>query len=596
MKRKLICLLMVLALVLSIPVYGHAASDLKTSDDCLAVIKAFEGFSGKPYRDTDGHYTIGYGTRCPDDKVEYYTQNPMSEAEADLYLRQEMPAYEKAVNAFIDKHGLTYTQGQFDGVISLVFNCGTSWLNKGDTLIKALTQGYTGNDLIYAFTIYSMNGGNRSIGHVKRRLAEANMYLNAAYSRTPPDNYTYVIFDGNGGTVSTYNVQGYDANSPVEPIPTATYEGKTFRGWYTKASGGFQVTRLDAATAGMTLYAHWGTGSEENGAEKAPIIVPDSNVSKITGSLIPGGTEEKSVQVTVTGSSVNLRKGPGTSYKVIGSAQKGAVYTITSTYHDGTYLWGQYGEGWICLDYTDYQKQEEETPEEEKPETPPQEKPSTGSQTKTYATVVGTDSLNVRTEPDGKILGSLPEGSRVEILEQKTVANRLWGRYSGGWICMRSYVKLETVTLVPVTITKTYATIVDTDALNVRTEPDGKIIDSLPQGSRVEILEKKTVANRLWGRYSGGWICLRSYVKLETVTQVVYQEPEQTRTVQARSASWRVTASCLNVRRGPGVSNPVVGWLYRDDPVVILSYARVNGTLWGRTSQGWICLRYVDRG
>lgn len=579
MKRKLLCLLVVLALALSIPVPGYAASAMKASDDCLAVIKAFEGFSGKPYRDSDGGYTIGYGTRCPSDKVDYYTKNPMSEAEAEAELRKEMVSYENAVNAFMDKHGISFTQGQFDGVISLVFNCGVAWLNKGSTLIKALTEGDTGNDLIYAFTIYSMNSGNRSIGHVKRRLAEANMYLNASYSRTPPEHYSYVLYDGNGGELSTYNVQGYDTTIPVAPVPTATYPGKTFRGWYTKATGGVKVTKLDASTKTMTLYAQWGAAGETVPEDQPSVIIPDENVSQITGSLIPSGSGIGAVKVTVTNNSVNLRKGPGTGYAVVGTANKGAQYTITSTYQDKQYLWGRFSGGWICLDYTDY-KADTAT------------KPETGAVTKTYATVSGTDSLNVRQTPDGTVIGSLPEGTKVEILEQKTVNNRLWGRYSGGWICMRSFVKLETVTLTPTTVTKTYATVVGTDTLNIRETPDGKVVGSLPEGTRVEILEQKTVNDRLWGRCSDGWICLRSYAKLETVTQVVYQDAQTTQ-AQKNSAYGQVTASTLNVRQTPGVNSRIVSWLRRGASVQILQYAKVNGTLWGRTKQGWICLRYV---
>lgn len=506
MKRKLVCLLMVLALVLSIPIPSYAASSMKISDSCLTVIKTFEGFSGKPYWDKD-HYTIGYGTRCPDDKVTYYTNNPMSEAEAEAELLKEIVEYEKAVNSFIDTHGLTYTQGQFDAVLSLVFNCGTSWLTKGNTLIKALTQGYEGNDLIYAFAIYSMNGSNRSVAHVKRRLAEANMYLNASYSYTPPENYSYVLFDGNGGEVSTYNVQGYDVNSPVAPIPTATYSGKTFQGWYTKATGGTKVTTLNASTKEMTLYAHWGT------EEQAQITVPDADVSQMTGMLIPSGNAITAVKVTVTASSLNLRKGPGTTYKVVGSAAKGEVFTISAICQGGGYLWGRYSGGWLCLDYTDYEASQAVTP-------PTQE---TTTVTKTYATVVGVDKLNVRSEPEGEIVGSLAEGTKVEILEQKLVGDRLWGR------CTQ------------------------------------------------------------------GWISLRSYAKLETVTQVVYQSTQVSQ--MARSAAMTVTgvvtASCLNVRVAPGVGNEVVDWLYEDDAVQILEYATVNDTLWGRTEKGWICLRYV---
>ena len=130
MNKSFLSLCLVLALVLGIfaiaPVQTHAASQMVTSENCLSVIKELEGFSGKPYLDTDGKYTIGYGTRCPDELVSKYMSTPMTKEEADAELRKEMATYEKAVNSFIDRYELSYTQGQFDGVVSLVFNCGTS--------------------------------------------------------------------------------------------------------------------------------------------------------------------------------------------------------------------------------------------------------------------------------------------------------------------------------------------------------------------------------------------------------------------------------------------------------------------------------------
>ena len=124
MNKSVLSLCLVLALVLSIfaiaPVQVRAASQMTASEDCLSVIKVLEGFSGKPYLDTDGKYTIGYGTRCPDELVSKYNATPMTKEEADAELRKEVVTYEKAVNAFIDKYSLTYTQGQFDGVVSLV--------------------------------------------------------------------------------------------------------------------------------------------------------------------------------------------------------------------------------------------------------------------------------------------------------------------------------------------------------------------------------------------------------------------------------------------------------------------------------------------
>ena len=57
-----------------------------------------------------------------------------------------------------------------------------------------------------------------------------------------------------------------------------------------------------------------------------------------------------SFKVKVTADGLNIRKGPGTSYKVVGCITDKGVYTITQTKGD----WGKLksGEGWICLDYT----------------------------------------------------------------------------------------------------------------------------------------------------------------------------------------------------------------------------------------------------
>jgi uncharacterized protein YgiM (DUF1202 family) len=189
-------------------------------------------------------------------------------------------------------------------------------------------------------------------------------------------------------------------------------------------------------------------------------------------------------------------------------------------------------------------------------------------------------------------VGTLKLGQTVEIVERKTVSGREWGRCSQGWICLRSYVQLKSVTEDAPTggntdtvVTKTYATVIGTDSLNIRQTPDGAVVGSLKKGARVEILEQKTVNGRLWGRCSQGWICLRSYAKLETVTEGQSQVEKLTGTV---------TASVLNIRSGAGTGYTVVGKLYRDQDVEILEQKTVNGVLWGRCSQGWVSMDYVD--
>lgn len=689
MKKKLLSLCLAVALLVGtiavIPMTTRATSDMKASEECIAIIKEFEGFVGTPYVDSDGLYTIGYGTRCPTDMVEYYKENPMTEEEADAALREKMSEYESAVNAFIDKHSLTYAQCQFDAVVSLVFNIGPNWLNKGSTLIAALSGGAEGNDLIQAFTIYSMSGGKRSEGHIRRRLAEANMYLNGVYNRTAPSNYGYVLYKAGAGKISGYDVQGYDVNLTATPLPTATYEGYVFQGWYTAANGGELVTVLDENTRNTTLYAHYELDpnyvSPDTTEPAEPTVpettVPETAVPETTAPtepevVIPDGTPIEKVQVEVTGSVVNIRKGPGLSYTVIGSVVKGDKVTVSATYENDDHLWGKFDLGWVCLDNTNYAAVTQK----------PEDKPSTGNTTggstssgnsgsstggnvssgntgtssggtssgnsgsssgttkpststtttvtKTYATIINTNTQNVRQTPDGTIVGVLYRGDKVEILEQKTVNGRLWGRCSKGWICMRTYVKLETVketvttnsnassgstssgtsgntstgTTTPstgtaTTVTKTYATVIKTSTLNIRKTPDGTIVGKLYLGDKVEILETKTVNGRQWGRCSQGWICLRSYAKLETVTETTgstasgntsgTQKPADTTVTVTKTYATIINTNSQNVRTSP--DGTICGTLKKGDKVEILEQKTVNGRLWGRCSKGWICMR-----
>ena len=65
---------------------AHAASNMTVSDSMVEVLKQNEGFARKPYNDY-GQYTVGYGTRCPDDMLDYYMQNGITEEAAETLLR-----------------------------------------------------------------------------------------------------------------------------------------------------------------------------------------------------------------------------------------------------------------------------------------------------------------------------------------------------------------------------------------------------------------------------------------------------------------------------------------------------------------------------
>ena len=73
---------------------------------------------------------------------------------------------------------------------------------------------------------------------------------------TPPVGTEFTVnFNANGGSVSTASATTKDGK--LESLPTPTYDGYTFLGWYTEETGGDEVTTDTVFTKDTTIYAHW---------------------------------------------------------------------------------------------------------------------------------------------------------------------------------------------------------------------------------------------------------------------------------------------------------------------------------------------------
>lgn len=436
MRKRWLCGLIAMAMVLAmVPGAGTVAEATETndamtvSDAFIEVLKTMEGFYTYATWDYK-QYTVGYGTRCPDDKLSYYLKNPITEDEAVALLHEELASFENTVNKFAAKYGLTFTQNEFDALVSFSYNCGGSWTN--DTagfLNTAVRTGDRGNGLIYGLCLWSSAGGDYNL--IQRRLCEANMYINGiykAYNESDPqipDTFKYVFLDGNGGWIR-YVINGYDAAEPVAPvatfssIPTGTDENGelfvyTFGGWYTAKTGGTKIEKLDGSLAnGTILYARW--------------LDPDGNEVQISQEEVDSG-----VEVSVT-TKASVYDGPGSYYTQVSTAKVGTKLTITKVIKTGSYKWGQFDGGWISLKYTDYNSIIANLPTEEEEMTP------------TWGTVIA-DGVKYRTVPstiDNEPLGTKSKGDRVKICEI-TDGNdgRTWGKMEDGyWICM-DYVTLD---------------------------------------------------------------------------------------------------------------------------------------------------------
>ena len=92
-----------------------AAAASTASEECIEILKAYEGFCKYPYEDY-GQWTVGYGTRCPADKLATYKEKGITEEEAEELLKVYIKNYEEDINYFIKKYKLNTTQNQFDAM------------------------------------------------------------------------------------------------------------------------------------------------------------------------------------------------------------------------------------------------------------------------------------------------------------------------------------------------------------------------------------------------------------------------------------------------------------------------------------------------
>ena len=129
-------------------------------------------------------------------------------------------------------------------------------------------QAVHGNSIVCNYEWLGWNGNANSIRFtptapgtevytIKLLSADKNVIATAQVTVTVAAQFT-VKFDANGGTVSTTSKSvSYDAK--YGDLPTPTYTGHVFGGWYTSKTGGYLVDKDTsvAITADQTLYAHW---------------------------------------------------------------------------------------------------------------------------------------------------------------------------------------------------------------------------------------------------------------------------------------------------------------------------------------------------
>ena len=135
---------------------------------CLSLIKQFEGFSAHPYLDENDGYTIGYGHLIKPGEV---IKAPLSDEGGEALLKKDVTWAEKAITRYTK---VSLNNGQFDALVSFIFNIGTVAF-KASTLLKRVNS-EEHKSVPYELRRWVYDDGNKLRGLIIRRELEAKMY------------------------------------------------------------------------------------------------------------------------------------------------------------------------------------------------------------------------------------------------------------------------------------------------------------------------------------------------------------------------------------------------------------------------------------
>lgn len=149
------------------------------------------------------------------------------------------------------------------------------------------------------------------------------------YAAWTPNTYT-VTFDANGGSVS--QTSAVTVAGKLTSLPTPTYDGYDFLGWYTQKDGGDEVTTNTVFTKDTTIYAHWQnipvTNLELN---KDSLTLQEKGSDTLTAAVEPANATNKNVTWESSDTSIAKVDANG---KV--TAISAGSATITATAADGS--------------------------------------------------------------------------------------------------------------------------------------------------------------------------------------------------------------------------------------------------------------------
>ena len=149
---------------------------MKVSNDCISLIKQFEGCKLTAYKCPAGVWTIGYGHTAG-----VKEGMKISQAQAELYLLDDLQKYADRVNKYDPKY--SWKQNEFDALVSFCYNIGN---------IDQLTAKGTHTKATIATNMLNFNKAKDKTGKlvvlnglVRRRKAEHALFTQTVKEELP---------------------------------------------------------------------------------------------------------------------------------------------------------------------------------------------------------------------------------------------------------------------------------------------------------------------------------------------------------------------------------------------------------------------------
>ncbi|MGL5328389.1 MAG: SH3 domain-containing protein [Peptostreptococcaceae bacterium] len=280
----------------------------------------------------------------------------------------------------------------------------------------------------------------------------------------------------------------------------------------------------------------------------------------------------------VNDNGLNVRSGAGTSYRVIGSLNKGTKVNVISESNGWSKIDFDGRIGYVSSKYLD----------EKKP-----------SYTDTTTKTVNTDGLNVRTGPSTSysVAGKLNKGDKVEVISESNGWSKILFKKKESYVSSR-YLDGKTSgngneTVKPETPKETK--IVNTSSLNVRSGPSTSYskIGTLSKGSKVEVISE----SKGWSKiiYKSKEAYVSSEYLSKTSTGNGNNNGNETVKPETPKETKIVNTSSLNVRSGPSTSYSKIGTLSKGSKVEVISESKGWSKILFNKKEAYVSSEYLSK-